>query len=51
VINDLVVWEFDGDEETIRHVANQIAKALTISYNMGNFGPDAFNFKKKLEEE
>jgi hypothetical protein len=46
VITDLAVWEFDGDKETISHISEQIAKALTISYNMGNFGPDSFAFVK-----
>jgi hypothetical protein len=44
VITDLVVWEFAGDKETISHISEQIARAIILSYNMGNFGPDSFNF-------
>jgi hypothetical protein len=51
VITDLVVWEFSGNPENISHISEQIAKAIVVSYNMGNFGPDSFNFSKGSEDE
>jgi hypothetical protein len=51
VITDLVVWDFSKDEEIACHIAEQVAKAIIMSYNMGNFGPDSFNFNQSENEE
>jgi hypothetical protein len=51
VITDLVGWEFEGNKQAISHISEQIAKALVISYNMGNFGPDSFSFVKPGEDD
>jgi hypothetical protein len=42
VIRELVLWDFSGDEHIIRHNANELAKALQMSYNLDNFGPSSF---------
>lgn len=42
VILELAIWDFSGDEELIRHNANQLAKALLLSYQLNNFGPNSF---------
>lgn len=47
VIRELVLWDFSGDEHVIRHNANELAKALQMSYNLDNFGPASFG----MEEE
>jgi hypothetical protein len=51
VINELAVWEFTGNKENICHISEQLAKAIIVSYNMGNFGPDSFNFGVTSDEE
>ena len=51
VITDLAVWEFSGDKETISHISEQIAKAIIITYNMGNFGPSSFSFVRSNGRE
>jgi hypothetical protein len=51
VITELVVWEFAGNKENICHISEQLAKAIIVSYNMGNFGPDSFTFDKASETE
>ena len=47
VVRELVLWEFSGNEDLIRHNAGELAKALLMSYNLDNFGPTSFG----LEEE
>lgn len=42
VVIDLVIWSFTDDEDIIRHNAEQLAKALQMSYQLSNFGPSAF---------
>lgn len=44
VITELTVWEFTGNKENVCHITEQLAKVIIVSYNMGNFGPDSFNF-------
>jgi hypothetical protein len=51
VITDLAVWQFEKDEKAVSHISEQIAKAIIISYNMGNFGPDSFSFVRTNGEE
>jgi hypothetical protein len=47
LVKELVLWDFSGNEELIRHNAGELAKALLMSYNLDNFGPSSFG----LEEE
>jgi hypothetical protein len=47
LVKELVLWDFSGNEELIRHNAGELAKALLMSYNLDNFGPNSFG----LEEE
>jgi hypothetical protein len=42
VITDLILWDFPGDEETVRHTADVVARAIQLSYNLSNFGPSSF---------
>lgn len=42
VIIELALWDFSGDADIIRHNANELAKALQMSYNLDNFGPSSF---------
>jgi hypothetical protein len=42
VINELVVWSFSTNEETNCHIANELARAIQLSYQLDNFGPLAF---------
>lgn len=50
VITDLVVWQFTHDKEIVSHIAEDIAKVIIVSYNMGNFGPDSFKFGVQKED-
>jgi hypothetical protein len=43
VILDICVWDFSGQEEVTRHIANQIARAVYITYGINNFSADVFN--------
>jgi len=36
-ILDICVWDFSGDEATIRHIAEQINRAILLSYGLQNF--------------
>lgn len=45
VILELAIWDFSGDEELIRHNAGQLAKALLMSYQLSNFGPNSFGIE------
>jgi hypothetical protein len=42
VVTELVLWVFTDDVDVIRHNANELAKAIQISYQLSNFGPSAF---------
>jgi hypothetical protein len=50
LIRELVLWDFSGDEHIIRHNANELAKALQMSYNLNNFGPSSFGMEEGNEE-
>lgn len=50
VVLDLAIWCFEEDEDLIRHTADQLAKALHVSYNMDNFGPQSFGLTEEEEE-
>lgn len=41
-MTELVLWVFTDDVDVIRHNANELAKAIQISYQLSNFGPSAF---------
>ena len=45
VIMELALWDFSGDADIIRHNANELAKALQMSYNLDNFGPSSFGME------
>ena len=47
VVPELVIWDFSEDDVIIRHYAEQLARALELSYNLSNFGVKSFG----LEEE
>jgi len=42
VVTELVLWVFTDDVDVIRHNANELAKAIQMSYQLSNFGPSAF---------
>jgi hypothetical protein len=42
LIIELVVWSFSTNEETNCHIANELAKAIQLSYQLDNFGPLVF---------
>ena len=44
---DLAMWCFDTDPKAIEYYAQQLAKAMQISYNMDNFGARAFGLKEE----
>lgn len=44
-MTELVVWTFTDNEDVIRHNANELAKALQMSYQLSNFGPSAFGIE------
>jgi hypothetical protein len=46
VINELTLWVFSNDEDLIRHNANELAKALHMSYNLSNFGVSSFGLQE-----
>jgi hypothetical protein len=50
VITDLIVWCFSDSEEVIRHSADQISKAIQMSYSLMNFGPAVFNLSEEEME-
>lgn len=50
VITQLVLWDFSGNEDIIRHNATELAKALQMSYNLDNFGPASFGIEDEEME-
>lgn len=42
---DLAVWDFSEDEDLTCHIAEQLAKAIYLHYNMSNFGPESFGIQ------
>lgn len=47
---DLCIWCFDEDEYLISHTADQLAKALHMSYNLDNFGVASFGLTEDSED-
>lgn len=47
VFLDLHLWEFSGNEDVIRHNAEELAKGLLLIYNMSNFGVESFGLSEK----
>lgn len=47
VLMELVVWDFSQDERIIRHTADELAKAIQLSYSLSHFGAESFG----LEDE
>lgn len=50
VITELVLWDFSGNADVIRHNANELAKALQMSYDLSNFGPNCFGIEEEEME-
>ena len=50
VILDICVWDFSGQEEVTRHIADQIARAVYLTYNMSNFGVESFGLTDENKE-
>jgi hypothetical protein len=46
VIIELALWDFTQDEVIIRHNANELARALYLSYNLENFGATSFGLSE-----
>lgn len=47
VVSELVIWSFTDDEEINRHYANELAKAIQLSYNLSNFGVQSFGISEE----
>jgi hypothetical protein len=47
LIPELVIWSFHDDEEIVRHYADQLAKAIQLSYNLSNFGVKSFGMSEE----
>jgi hypothetical protein len=45
VLVELVLWDFSGNADIIRHNANELAKAIQMHYNLNNFGPSSFGIE------
>jgi hypothetical protein len=45
VLLELVIWDFSQDERIIRHTANEIARAIQLSYSLSNFGTESFGLE------
>lgn len=46
VVPELVVWDFSEDEEVIRHIASELARAIQLSYSLNNFGLSSFGMEE-----
>ena len=49
VITELALWDFTQDEAVICHNANELARALYLSYNLENFGTASFGLSEDEE--
>lgn len=47
LLPELVIWSFNDDEEIVRHYAEQLARALHLSYNLSNFGVKSFGMSEE----
>ena len=45
VLLELAIWDFSQDERVIRHTANEIARAIQLSYSLSNFGTESFGLE------
>ena len=45
VLIELALWDFSGNADIIRHNANELAKAIQMSYHLDNFGPSSFGIE------
>lgn len=45
VLLELVIWDFSQDERIIRHTADEIARAIQLSYNLSHFGAESFGLE------
>lgn len=47
LVPELVIWSFNDDEEIVRHYADQLARAIQLSYNLSNFGLQSFGMSEE----
>lgn len=47
VIPELIIWSFTDDDEINRHYAEQLARAIQLSYNLSNFGLESFGYEEE----
>ena len=47
LLPELVIWSFHDDDEIVRHYAEQLARALYLSYNLSNFGVQSFGMSEE----
>jgi hypothetical protein len=47
LLPELVIWSFNDDEEIVRHYADQLARAIQLSYNLSNFGLQSFGMSEE----
>lgn len=47
VITDLCLWDFSGNEDVIRHNANELARAIQLSFQLDNFGLESFGLTEE----
>lgn len=45
VVKELVLWDFSNNEDIIRHNANELARAIQMSYSLDHFGPASFGIE------
>lgn len=52
VITELIVWSFSDNQDTNRHIANELAKAIQLSNQLDHFGPAVFGLEdEELSDE
>jgi hypothetical protein len=49
LLSELVFWNFTQDEDVIRHIAGEVARAIQLSYSLENFGPESFGISDEEE--
>lgn len=47
VITDLCLWDFSGNEDVIRHNANELARAIQLSFQLEHFGLQSFGIPEE----
>jgi hypothetical protein len=51
VLEELTVWSFGHDKHEVRHIIEQMSKAIQMNFHLNNFGTRSFGISEEGEGE